>query len=134
KVKPFNDYLARVSYVLQEADFTADVLFYYGDTIPNFGGHKHSRFSAGAGYDYEIINTEILLDLEVRNGNIVIPKTGASFKLLALTEEFEINPEVLIKLNSMLREGATIIGAKPAKVAKRKIKPEMPDMARWLDK
>src|SRR5690606_14090975 len=110
------------------------VLFYYGDTIPNYGGHKHGRFSAGAGYDYEIINTEILLDLVVRNGNLVIPRTGASFKLLALTEEFEMNPDVLIKLNTMLKEGATIIGPKPLKIANRKIQSDMPDMEGWLDK
>ena len=134
KVKPFNDYLARVSYVLQAADFTADVLFYYGDTIPNYGGHKHGRFSAGAGYDYEIINTEILLELEVRDGNLVIPKTGAAFKLLALTEEFEIHPEVLIKLNDLLKQGAVIIGSKPKQIAERKIRTDMPDMEGWLNK
>src|SRR5690606_36967646 len=134
KIKPFNDYLARVSYALQEADFVADVAFYYGDTIPNYGGHKHGRFSAGAGYDYEIINTEILLELEVRNGNIVIPRTGASFKLLALAEEFEINPDVLIKLNEMLQAGARIIGPKPNKIAERKVQPNIPPMEGWLDK
>ena len=134
KIKPFNDYLARVSYVLQEADFAADVLFYYGDTIPNYGGHKHGRFSAGAGFDYEIINTEILLELEVRSGNLVIPHTGASFKLLALTEEFEIHPEVLIKLNDLLEQGAVIIGPKPKQIAQRKIRQDMPDMEGWLDK
>jgi hypothetical protein len=134
KVKPFNDYLARVSYVLQEADFTADVLFYYGDTIPNYGGHKHGRFSAGAGYDYEIINTEILLELEVRSGNLVIPQTGASFKLLALTEEYEIHPEVLIKLNELLKQGAVIIGPKPKHIAERKISADMPDMEGWIDR
>ncbi|HLU90125.1 MAG TPA: glycosyl hydrolase, partial [Cyclobacteriaceae bacterium] len=110
KIKPFNDYLARVSYILQEANFTADVLFYYGDTIPNYAGHKHGRFSAGAGYDYENINTEILLSLEVREGDLVIPHTGASFKLLALAEEYEIQPEVLMKLNDLLQQGAVIIG------------------------
>jgi hypothetical protein len=134
KVKPFNDYLARVSYLFQEADFSADVLFYYGDTIPNFGGHKHARFSAGAGYDYEIINSEILLELEVHGGNLVIPQTGASFKLLALAEEYEIQPEVLIKLNDLLGQGVTIIGSKPKQIAHRKIKPGMPDMGDWLDK
>lgn len=133
KIRPFNEYLARISYVLQEADFAADVLYYYGDTIPNYGGHKHSRFSPGSGYDYEMVNTEILLQLEVENGQLVIPATGATFRLLALTKEHEINPEVLMKLRDLLSQGAVIIGPKPQKIAIRKLKPGMPDMRGWID-
>lgn len=133
KIRPFNEYLARVSYILQEADFKADFLYYYGDTIPNYGGHKQGRFSPGAGYDYELVNTEILLGLEVKNGEIINPKNGARFRILALTEEYEINPEVLIKLKDLVENGAVIMGPKPKEIAKRKIKPGMPDMAGWLD-
>lgn len=115
KIKPFNEYLARVSYILQEADFEADVLYYYGDTIPNYGGHKHGRFSAGAGYDYELVNTEILLGLEVKEGRIVNPKNGAAFRLLALATEREMNPDVLVKLRDLAGKGAVIIGPKPEK-------------------
>lgn len=128
KIRPFNDYLARVSYILQEADFKADFLYYYGDTIPNFGGHKHSRFSPGAGYDYELVNSEILLGLEVENGEILNPRNGAKFRVLALAGAYEINPEVLIKLKSLVENGAVIMGPKPKAIAQRKLKPGMPDM------
>lgn len=133
KIRPFNEYLARVSYILQEADFKADFLYYYGDTIPNYGGHKHGRFSPGAGYDIELVNSEILLGLEVNNGEIVNPKNGASFRVLALTKEYEINPEVLIKLKDLAENGAVIMGPKPKEIAERKLKPGMPDMEGWLD-
>jgi hypothetical protein len=133
KIRPFNEYLARVSYILQEADFKADFLYYYGDTIPNYGGHKHGRFSPGAGYDYELVNTEILLGLEVQGGEIINPKNGARFRVLALTEEYEINPEVLIKLRELAENGAVIMGSKPREITKRKLKPGMPDMDGWLD-
>ncbi|ODS84384.1 MAG: hypothetical protein ABS46_03750 [Cytophagaceae bacterium SCN 52-12] len=116
KSRPFNEYLARVSYILQEADFEADIAYYYGDTIPNYGGHKHGRFSPGAGYDYELINTEILLGLEVKDGRVVNPKNGAAFRLLALTREKEMNPEVEAKLNELKKKGAVIIsGPDPEK-------------------
>ena len=134
KIKPFNDYLARVSYILQKADFVADVLYYYGDTIPNYGGHKNSRFTAGPGYDYEIVNTEILKTVVVKDGKLVIPSTGATFRILALTDEKEIDPEVFIKLDELARQGAVIIGEKPAKAAVRKVKPGMPDMGKMLDR
>src|SRR5690606_7118740 len=50
-----------------------------------------------------------------------------------LTDEFEINPKVLMKLKDMVQAGATIIGPKPKKIAQRKIQPDMPDMGGWLD-
>lgn len=134
KIKPFNEYLSRISFVLQEADFVADVLYYYGDSIPNYGGHKNSRFTAGPGYDYEIVNTEILKKVIVKNGKLVIPSAGAQFSILVLTDEAEINPEVLLKLEELAEQGAVIIGAKPDRIATRKIQPGMPDIKKVLDK
>jgi hypothetical protein len=119
KIRPFNEYLGRISYVLQETDFVADVLYYYGDTIPNYGGHKNSRFSAGPGYDYEIINTEILKEVTVKNRKLVLPGNGAQFSLLVLSEENEINPEVLQKVHELAEEGAAIIGPKPSGIVTR---------------
>jgi len=133
KIRPFNEYMSRISYILQEADFTADVLFYYGDTIPNFGGHKNSRFTAGPGYDYEIINTEILLELIVRDSKLVLPRTGAEFRMLALTREYEINPDVLLKLNELAGQGAIIIGEKPSRVRTRRIQSDKSDLERVMD-
>lgn len=133
KIKPFNDYLSRISFVLQEADFMADVLYYYGDTIPNYGGHKNSRFTAGPGYDYEIINTEKLKELIVRNNELVLPQTGARFRVLALANESQIHPEVLIKLDELARQGAVIIGPKPNTIALRKVRPGMPDLQKMVD-
>ena len=112
-VRPFNDYLARISWILQEADFQADVLYYYGDRAPNYVRPKNTMFTAGDGYDYEVINTEILLrDLYVEDGLLKLPY-GVSFKVLALPEEETMNPEVLQKLKELAAEGAVIIGPKP---------------------
>lgn len=119
KVKPFNEYLARISWILREADFTADILYYYGDTIPNYGGHKNSRFTPGAGYEYELINTEKLMTLIVKDNQLLIPNTGATFKILVLAREREINPEVLMKLQDLLKGGAVIAGVKPSGVQSR---------------
>lgn len=116
KVRPFNEYLSRVSYILQEADFFADVLYYYGDTIPNFGGHKYSRFSAGPGYDYEIVNTEILLEATVKNGKIVLPRNNASFSVLVLADEQRMHPAVLNKLADLVSKGAVVVGKRPARL------------------
>ncbi|WP_339923810.1 glycosyl hydrolase [uncultured Cyclobacterium sp.] len=133
KIRPFNEYLARISYVLQEADFKADVLYYYGDTIPNYGGHKRSRFNPGEGYDFELLNTEVLLGLKVKNGKVLNPRNGAEFSVLALTEEYEINPKVLVKLEQMTKNGAIITGPKPSRIAPERNMKNLPNMKGWLD-
>lgn len=134
KIKPFNAYLARVSYILQEADFFADVVYYYGDTIPNYGGHKNSRFTAGPGYDYEIVNTEILKEAKVQNGKLVLPRNNAQFSMLVLADESEIHPEVLLKLDALVKQGAIVIGQKPRGVVTRKIRRDTPDVTGMIDR
>lgn len=119
KSKPFNDYLARISWVLQEADFFADVLYYYGDNVPNFATPKNTRFAAGSGYDYEIINTEILLDsLRYENGSFVLTN-GARFKILATGSVAANNKTVLEKLDAFRKSGAIITDDNPASVLAR---------------
>ncbi|WP_373511682.1 glycosyl hydrolase, partial [Persicitalea sp.] len=115
KVKPFNDYLSRVSHVLQSTDFVADVLYYYGNKVPNFGTPKNARFAVGSGYDYEIINTEKLMELRVKNGMLVLPY-GAKFKVLVLDEIVGDDPLLMRKLVELAIAGATITGPKPTNV------------------
>jgi hypothetical protein len=108
KVRPFNEYLSRISHLLQETDFVADAVYYYGDKVPNFATPKNTRFAAGSGYDYEIINTEILLrDLSVKNGMLSLPG-GGRFKLLALGEIAPDNKPVWDKIKELIGAGAVI--------------------------
>lgn len=69
----------------------------------------------------------------MQDGEIVNPRNGAKFSVLALAEEYEIHPEVLIKLKEMAEKGAIIIGPRPNEIAQRKLKPGMPDMEGWLE-
>ncbi|MCK5468304.1 MAG: hypothetical protein KAI99_07345, partial [Cyclobacteriaceae bacterium] len=123
KAKPFINYLSRLSSVFQETDFVADVLWYYGDKIPNSATPKNAHFSVGPGYDYEVINTEILLNnLTVKDGKLIL-SNGANFSLLALENEDAINPYVLIKLKELADQGAVIVGDKPGKITEIKNSP-----------
>jgi hypothetical protein len=123
KIKPFVDYLSRASYIFRETEFVSDVLYYYGDRIPNSVTAKNTHFIVGPGYDYEVINTEILLnDLTVKNGELVL-SNGADFSMLDLESEEIINPAVLTKLNELVKQGAIIVGAKPKKVGELKNQP-----------
>lgn len=113
KIKSFNEYLSRISYILQNSEFVSDVLYYNGDDVPNLVPPKNTHFKVGAGYDYEVINTDILLNkLTVEDGELSIPGVS-KYKLLYVGNNPSINPLVLKKLTKLAAAGALIIGAKP---------------------
>lgn len=110
KVKPFVDYLARSSFLLQRGDFVADILYYYGD-----GGYRFipPRHLDPAGYDYDVANSDVLLHrLSVKDGRVVVPD-GPTYAVLVLPDEAEANPAVLSKIEQLVADGATVIGPKP---------------------
>lgn len=111
--KPFIDYLSRCCYMLQKGLFVADVCYYYGDNAPNFVSAKGIGVSPGDGYDYDAINSDVILNrMTVKNGRLVLPD-GMSYAVLVLPERKDMDIEVLRKLAQMVQAGATIIGPKP---------------------
>jgi len=122
KSKPFMDYLSRCSYMLQQGLFVADACYYYGDQAPNFYPAYHVvpekiiPESLGKGYDYDVVNSDVILNrMSVRNGRIVLPD-GLSYSLLVLPDQDHIPLEVLRKLGQLVKDGATVIGKKPIQV------------------
>jgi len=122
KSKPFMDYLSRCSYMLQQGLFVADACYYYGDQAPNFYPAYHVvpekiiPDDLGPGYDYDVVNTDVILNrMSVRDGKIVLPD-GLSYSLLVLPDQDKIPLDVLRKLEQMVKEGATVIGKKPVEV------------------
>jgi hypothetical protein len=113
KSKPFMDYLARCSYMLQQGNFVGDLLYFYGDSAPNFVPPKSTDPNFIPGYDYDYINAEQLINrLNVRNGKLFLPH-GQEYELLVLPESRFINFEVIKKLEELVRKGAIVIGPKP---------------------
>lgn len=114
--RPFVDYLARCSFMLQRGQFVGDVLYYYGDRAPNFVAPKHVDPSLGPGYDYDAVNSDVLLSrLDVRDGRFVLPD-GTSYEVLALpTDEPGMNLDVLRRIEALVGAGGTILGPKPTR-------------------
>lgn len=114
QAKPFLDYLARASFLLQRGQFVADALYYYGDGGYKFVGPRHTDPGGlGAGYDYDVANSDVILHrLAVRDNRLVLPD-GMSYRLLILPEAEEMNPAVLAKIEQLVGAGATVIGPKP---------------------
>jgi len=122
KSGPFMDYLARCSYMLQQGLFVADAAYYYGDQAPNFYPTFHVvpekiiPESLGEGYDYDVVNSDVILNrMSVENGKIVMPD-GLSYAVLVLPNQDHMPLDVLLKLEEMVKDGATIIGQKPIEV------------------
>lgn len=115
KSSPFFNYISRVQSLVQEGDFVADVLYYYGDHVPNVFPYKYSD-PAGAmfGFDYDVTDETILLRLDVRNGEIVTPNKRR-YKILVLPDHRVLSLAVLQKLENLISKGATVLGYKPEK-------------------
>jgi hypothetical protein len=112
----FIDYINRVQGVVQKGKFVADVLYYYGDHVPNIARLKEDD-PAGVlpGYDYDITNEEVLLQLEVVNYKLLVPG-GIEYKILVLPDHEVISLAALKKVEFLLNEGATVIGPKPERM------------------
>jgi hypothetical protein len=111
----FTSYISRCQFLLQQGHFTADVCFYQGDQIPSFVPKKHIYPGLGYGYDYDVSNSEVILDrLSVSNGQFVLPD-GMRYRLLVLPESEMINLQVLKKIEKLVRLGGTVIGQRPHK-------------------
>jgi hypothetical protein len=115
KSAPFFSYIDRCQFLLQQGNFVADVLYYYGDHVPNFAQLKKSDPAhCEPGYDYDVITAEALIErASVRDGKIVLPD-GISYRVLVLPDREVISLPVLKKISELVNAGATIIGPKPA--------------------
>jgi len=112
----FMDYMNRIQSVVQQGKFVADVLYYYGDHVPNIAVNKgFNRAGALPGYDYDVTNEEVLLKLKVVNGKIVVPG-GISYRLLVLPDHKVLSLAVLEKVQKLLEQGATVLGPKPERL------------------
>ncbi len=114
KSGPFFSYIDRCQWMLQQGHFSADVLYYYGDHVPNFTQHKRTDPArVGAGYDYDVITAEALIDrTSVKNGKIVLPD-GMNYRVLVLPKRDVISMPVLKKIRKLVAAGATVVGPKP---------------------
>lgn len=109
----FLKYIARCQYLLSQGLFVGDVCYYNGDNVPNLVQPKHVSASLGRGYDYDVCNTDVLLNrMTVKNGRIVLPD-GMNYRLLVLPDAKSMPATVIKKLKQLIEAGATVVGPKP---------------------
>src|SRR5690606_29860369 len=109
----FFDYMARIQYMMQQGRFVADVLYYYGDHVPNIAGRKaDDPAKALPEYDYDVINEEMLLTLHVKNKRVTLPH-GMSYRILALPVQQFLSLAAARKVEELVDSGAIVVGPKP---------------------
>ena len=109
----FTTYLNRSAYMLSLGLFQADVLYYYGDDVPNFVFLKDEMKELGFGYDWDKCNTQVILErASVANNKLTLPD-GMNYSILVLPNEESIRLDVLKKIEEMVNAGLTLIGPKP---------------------
>jgi len=112
----FMDYINRVQFVVQKGQFVADVLYYYGDHVPNIAVNKgFNRAGSLPGYDYDVTNEDVLLRLKAEDGRIVVPG-GVRYRMLVLPDHKVLSLAALKKVDDLLVQGATVLGAKPERL------------------
>lgn len=114
KSTPFFSYINRCQWLLQQGLPVADVLYYYGDHVPNFAQLRRSDpAKVGSGYDYDVVTAEVLLRrVKVKDGRLVLPE-GTSYRVLVLPERNVISLPVLRKVKELVGAGAIALGPKP---------------------
>lgn len=111
--KHWVDYTRRCQHMLQKGKFVADVLYYIGEDVPKMSGRRNPELPKGYSYDY--INAEVILErLTVRNGRFVLPD-GLSYSLLILPDFETMRPNVLAKIEELIKLGGTVMGSRPSR-------------------
>lgn len=106
------DYLRRTQFLLQQGLYAADVLYYTGERSPD--PSQMALPVLPAGYDYDLVNTDVLLHrVSVRDGAYVLPE-GGRYRLLVLPPELKaMRPELVRKIAEFVAAGGAVLGPKP---------------------
>ena len=113
---PWVQYLARCSYLLQQGRFYGDVAYFYGEEGPLtavFGWEAAKDLPQGYGFDF--VNSAVVLHkLTFKDGRLVTPG-GTGYRLLYLGGHSQrMTLPVLKQLLALVKQGAVVVGNKPA--------------------
>jgi hypothetical protein len=115
--KAFFDYIGRVQFLMQQGVPVSDVLYYYGDQVPNFVQFKASDPAhVMPGYDYDVVDEDVLTKgLTVANHRIRL-KNGTEYRELVLPPLTNISLPALQAIEKLATAGATVVGPKPVRL------------------
>jgi hypothetical protein len=138
----YHSYVARCQYVLQQGKTVADILYLTPEGAPQVfrapataltstddftnppsttpkdpklaGLMKEDFLPDRKGYNFDGCAPSQLMKVSVSNGKIIFP-SGANYSLLVLPKTETMTPELLLKIQSLVKAGAVVIGNPPSK-------------------
>ena len=107
-------YLNRVQFLMQQGYAVNDVLYFYGDQVPDFVRLKRDDPAhVLPGYDYDVTNEDALLHaLSIRSGAIA-SQAGNKYRILVLPASHRLSLPALERIAEYVRQGGVIVGPPP---------------------
>jgi hypothetical protein len=114
--RPWLDYIARASWMLEQGQFVGDIVYFYGEEAPivSLWGNKRVE-GVPRGYAFDFANDEVLLKrLSVDNGAITT-KTGMRYRVIYLGGSSDrMTLKALKNIHELADAGAVVVGKRPA--------------------
>jgi alpha-L-rhamnosidase len=113
--KPWIDYLARNSLMLQQGRHFADVAYFYGEEAPitaQWGERPIADAPKANGWDF--VNADVLADAMANDGGDLVTPGGARYRALYLGgQSGKLTVPTLRRLAELVEGGASVIGNRP---------------------
>ncbi len=107
--KPWIEYITRCQYMLQQGRFMADVIYFFGEGAPLHV--QDTKLDLPKGYNYDVCSDNILYQMEVDDGKIILP-SGMTYNYLLLPNTDKLTLTAVQKINELADSGAKIIAQK----------------------
>jgi len=108
-------YITKTSYMMQQGEWVADILYFYGEGINVTGQYNNALPVFPEGYNFDFVNADALINVIEFNGKKLETPAGTQYSLIYLDplNTKQITVPVLRKLAALAEEGANIVGNKP---------------------
>jgi hypothetical protein len=108
-------YLARCQYLLQQGQQVADLLYFSGDDANMFTKVQREDLHPQPidGYDYDLVNTDIIMNHIRISSNKIILSSGMSYRVFVLQDYKAIPLSLLKKIYQLVQDGMIMVGKKP---------------------
>ncbi len=114
QARPWIDYLARSSFMLQQGHNVADILYFYGENNNITWICREKLPDIPAGFEFDFINSSALLNaIHVENEKL-IAQSGNAYEVLMLDESAKyMTLPVIKKIHELVQSGIKLVGSRP---------------------
>jgi len=114
QARPWMDYLARSSLLLQQGRFAADVAVLYPEDRNLTELYADHMPDVPVGYAYDFVNTDALLNTLQLKGSRLVAPSGSSYRVLLVDPRMRrMGLTTLRKLHDLAVGGLTVVGREP---------------------